>query len=68
MLVSGSATLTLFDGDSARDVVLKPGEAYAIEPGTVHRVAGHSVDDAVILEISTTELADVVRLEDDYGR
>ncbi len=68
LLVSGNATLTLFDGDSAKDVVLRPGEAHAIEPGTVHRVAGHSSSDAVILEISTPELDDVVRLEDDYGR
>ena len=44
------------------------GEAYAIEPGTVHRIEGFSQEPAVILEVSTTELDDVVRLQDDYGR
>jgi len=35
-------------------------------PGTVHRlIATH---DAEVVEVSTTELDDVVRLEDDYGR
>ena len=37
-----------------------------IPPMTVHRVYAHK--DSMILEISTPELDDVVRLEDDYGR
>ncbi|MFV1985746.1 MAG: cupin domain-containing protein [Gemmatimonadota bacterium] len=42
------------------------GEAISIPPGTVHRM--EAVEDSVILEVSTPELDDLVRLEDRYGR
>lgn len=68
-LLSGEATLTLAVGDGGpADTPMARGESYVIEPGAVHRIAGVSEEDAVILEVSTTELDDVVRLEDDYGR
>ena len=51
-------------GDSVFD--WEPGEAIEIEPGTVHRM--EAIEDSVILEVSTPELDDVVRLEDRYGR
>jgi mannose-6-phosphate isomerase len=35
-------------------------------PGTVHRVT--AIEDTTIIEVSTPELDDVVRLEDRYGR
>lgn len=35
-------------------------------PGTVHRIV--AVRDTVIYEVSTPELDDVIRIEDDYGR
>ena len=44
-----------------------PGDMEVIEPGTVHRVTAVA-GQTVLLEVSTTELDDVVRLEDDYGR
>ena len=43
-----------------------PGTAIEIPPDTVHRM--EAVEDSVILEVSTPELDDVVRLEDRYGR
>jgi mannose-6-phosphate isomerase-like protein (cupin superfamily) len=43
-----------------------PGETIEIAPGTVHRM--EAIEDSVILEVSTPELDDVVRLEDRYGR
>jgi mannose-6-phosphate isomerase len=45
---------------------LKPGEAVHVTPKTVHRMT--AVEDCDILEASTPELQDVVRLEDRYGR
>jgi mannose-6-phosphate isomerase len=45
---------------------LLPGEAVHLRPGTRHRLT--ALVDTVILEASTTELDDVVRLEDRYGR
>jgi mannose-6-phosphate isomerase len=46
--------------------VVTPGAAFRIRPGTVHRV--RALADSVIVEVSTPELDDVVRLEDSYGR
>ena len=68
MLISGEAALTLAEGGAYRETPMRRGEACVIEPGVVHRVAGVSEEDAVILEVSTTELDDVTRLQDDYGR
>jgi mannose-6-phosphate isomerase len=46
--------------------VVGPGAAFHFAPGTVHRV--RALEDTTILEVSTPELDDVVRLEDRYGR
>jgi mannose-6-phosphate isomerase len=46
--------------------VVGPGAAYRIKPGTVHRIT--AVEDSLMLEVSTPQLDDVVRLEDRYGR
>jgi len=46
--------------------VVMPGSAFRITPGTVHRI--RALEDTVILEVSTPQLDDVVRLEDAYGR
>jgi mannose-6-phosphate isomerase len=46
--------------------VVTPGAAFRIKPGTVHRI--RALEDTVIVEVSTPQLGDVVRLEDSYGR
>ena len=46
--------------------VIVAGAAFRFRPGTVHRV--RALDDTRILEVSTPQLDDVVRLEDSYGR
>lgn len=46
--------------------VVGPGAAFHIRPGTVHRVT--AVEDTTIVEVSTPQIEDVVRLEDRYGR
>ena len=43
-----------------------PGAAFHYTPRTVHRIT--AVEDTTILEVSTPQLDDVVRLEDRYGR
>lgn len=45
---------------------LTPGECLTIRPGQIHRLT--ALEDSVILEVSTPELDDVIRLEDRYGR
>jgi mannose-6-phosphate isomerase-like protein (cupin superfamily) len=46
--------------------VIGPGAAFRFPPGTVHRLT--AVEDTRIVEVSTPQLDDVVRLEDRYGR
>ena len=46
--------------------LLPPGEVFHVTPGTVHRFCATN-EDVVLVEVSTTELDDVVRLEDDYS-
>src|ERR671937_125816 len=53
------------DATPASEVV-PAGAAFRIRPGTVHRV--RAIEDTLIVEVSTTHLDDIVRLEDDYGR
>ena len=48
------------------DVQLKVGESFRITPGTIHQMA--ALTDCDVLEVSTPELDDLVRLSDKYGR
>jgi mannose-6-phosphate isomerase len=48
------------------DVQLKLGESFRNTPGVVHQMV--AVTDCDVLEVSTPELDDVVRLSDKYGR
>ena len=52
--------------DDLEQFELGPGESIHLTPFTRHRVT--ALVDTVMLEASTTELTDVVRLEDRYGR
>lgn len=45
---------------------MKKGDVFHVSPGTIHRMT--AVTDIDVLEVSTPELDDVVRLEDVYGR
>jgi mannose-6-phosphate isomerase len=65
---SGRARLELGKAGEAvlnEEVVSAPAY-FRFEPGTVHRVT--ALEDTTIIEVSTPELDDVVRLEDRYGR
>ncbi len=48
------------------DVRLRPGEAFRITAGTIHYM--EAVTDCDVLEVSTPDDGDVVRLRDRYGR
>ena len=54
------------DGQARRTIALLPGDSFHIRPGTIHRMIAEETCD--VLEVSTPELDDVVRLEDRYGR
>lgn len=63
---SGKLLFVVDEGSGLTEKVMEPGQSYHITPHTKHRMI--AVTDCDILEVSTPELDDVVRLEDAYGR
>ena len=67
MVWSGRMRFVYFqDGQAPQEQVLGPGEAFHVTPGLRHRM--EALEDCDVFEVSTTELDDVVRLQDAYGR
>jgi mannose-6-phosphate isomerase len=67
-VLSGRAKLELGDAGQRvlkEEVVAAPA-FFRFLPGTVHRV--NAIEDTTIIEVSTPQIDDVVRLEDAYGR
>lgn len=68
-VLEGRCELHLGREPGSRDlevVVLGPGDVRRVGPGYLHRLV--ALTDVRIFEVSTPEIDDVVRLEDDYGR
>jgi mannose-6-phosphate isomerase len=65
-LLSGEIVYRVKKTEQLEDMHLKVGESFRITPGTVHQMV--AVTDCDVLEVSTPELDDVVRLSDRYGR
>lgn len=61
-LVKGQANIILNQEESA----MKTNHGYTIQPNTIHRLV--AVSDAVIFEVSTPEIGNTVRIEDDFNR
>ena len=59
---SGRVRYTL----GASEIIAEPGTTIDLPPAAIHRM--EAIEDARIFEVSTPDLDDVVRLEDDYGR
>jgi mannose-6-phosphate isomerase-like protein (cupin superfamily) len=68
-VLEGEVILLVGAGDDRKrltELRLRPGESYRIRPGTLHRMRAEQP--CVLVEVSSPELDDVVRLEDAYGR
>ncbi len=66
-VVSGRLRFQLEDGQGViRTIELGPGGYRHVPTGRRHRF--EALERVELIEVSTTELDDVVRLEDDYGR
>lgn len=66
-VLSGTLELSLGErADALTTQVMGPGDRVHLWPGRLHRLAARS--DCEVLEVSTPELDDVVRLADRYGR
>lgn len=65
-LLRGTMIYRIQDNGELRDVALREGQSFRNEPGTIHQM--EAVTDCDVLEASTPDLDDVVRLSDRYGR
>lgn len=66
-LLTGEMTFVVGpSADQLQEIQMKAGDSYHVTPGTVHRMVAKT--DVDILEASTPDLEDVIRLEDRYGR
>ena len=65
-LLNGELVYRVQLEDKLEDTRLARGESFRITPGTIHQM--EAVTDCDVLEVSTPELDDVVRLSDRYGR
>ena len=66
-VLAGRLRLTLEDDAGAiRIEELGPGDARRVATGRIHRY--EAIERCEVIEVSTPELDDVVRLEDDFGR
>ncbi|NQW09746.1 MAG: cupin [Alphaproteobacteria bacterium] len=52
--------------EALENCLFASGAGYVVPPGYVHRVT--ALEDVRLVEVSTPELDDIVRLRDDYGR
>lgn len=64
ILVLSGELIIMFED---KELNLEPGEIITIKPLEKHRMVARGRD-ALYLECSTSELEDVVRIKDDYGR
>ena len=65
-LLRGEMIYRVQEDGQLKDVRLAAGESFRNEPGTIHQM--EAVTDCDVLEASTPDLDDVVRLSDRYGR
>ena len=66
-LLKGEYELTLEEDGKLTKHQVREGEVFHVTPGTQQRMVG-GPEGCDIVEVSTPELEDVVRLEDRYGR
>ena len=67
LVLEGTLKLEIDTGPNLKSIRLEKGQSFHIVPGVVHRFCAN-YGDVTLAEVSTPELDDVIRLEDDYGR
>ena len=65
-VLRGEIIFRVREGEALREIRMREGDGYHVSPLTVHQM--EAVTPADLLEASTPELDDVVRLQDRYGR
>ncbi len=62
-VLQGNLTFIL----GGKTMEMKPGDSIHVPPGTIHRMEANE-GDVMVVEVSTAEVDDVVRIQDDYPR
>lgn len=66
-IISGEAEIWLEDNDGiVNKTIMKAGEYFNVTPTKKHRVI--AITDLILQEVSTPEVDDVIRIEDDSNR
>lgn len=65
-VLKGEIIFRVKETDELTERRMREGDSYHVTPGTVHQM--EAVTAADLLEASTPELDDVVRIQDRYGR
>ncbi len=65
-LYQGKAKMEIEIGGRMTSSTIRTGQSIHIPANNKHRL--EAIEDTTIFEVSTPELSDVVRVEDDYGR
>ena len=66
-VLNGELHLEIGQEDNLEVMNLTQGQTYHITPGLVHRFCALETE-VDLMEVSTPELADVIRIQDDYKR
>jgi len=66
LVQTGEMDLEIGSGPGLKVHRMRPRDSFHCPPSTIHRMV--AVSDVDVVEVSTPELDDVVRLEDAYGR
>ncbi len=66
-VLDGQLVLEIGPAENQVKMILHEGAHRRIQPGTIHRFAAPSTG-CTLIEVSTPEIDDVIRLEDMYGR
>lgn len=64
----GILSITDHDTNEVSKFTMVPGRYHTIYPFDVHRLEAAPHSPLIVMEASSPELSDVVRIEDDYGR
>ncbi len=65
-LSQGSMELQVEENGTLTSILMNPGQSYRIMPRVRHRFI--AIEECEILEVSTPQIDDVIRIEDKYGR
>jgi mannose-6-phosphate isomerase len=67
LVISGRMVLSLENADGTIDEIeMGPGDHCRVPTGRIHRF--EAIELTEVVEVSTPELDDVIRIEDDFGR